>query len=163
MGLGAGQIGLIAGAALAGPMGALAGAALGSMITKPVTGQLRLEITYTPLRGPHARPPPALRAREPPAEPVAAAAEGAAEAEKVFQATLATRGLAKGGSEGIDWSTLARRVGLVAVLDAVVVAVGVARVGADGALLAVGEAVAVGVGAERRVVVGAARVAHQAG
>lgn len=112
MGLGAGQIGLIAGAALAGPMGALAGAALGSMITKPVTGQLRLEITYTPLRGPHARPPPALRAREPPAEPVAAAAEGAAEAEKVFQATLATRGLAKGGSEGIDWSTLARRVGL---------------------------------------------------
>ena len=34
-----------------------------------------------------------------------------ATADSAFKATLATRGLAKGGSEGIDWSTLSRRVG----------------------------------------------------
>lgn len=118
MGLGAGQIGMIAGAAVAGPMGAAAGAVLGSMVNKPVTGQLRLELTYTPLRGPYAQRLPPLPLEPPPLQPPLpreppppAAAQDAAQAE--WKATLASRGLAKGGSAGIDWSTLSRRVGTV--------------------------------------------------
>ena len=115
LGLGAGQLGMVAGAAVAGPVGAAAGAFLGSMITKPVTGQLRLELRYTPLSGPNAQPIAA--AAEAAAEAVVEAAAEAADATRdegaVFKATLASRGLAKGGSEGIDWSTLSRRVGVV--------------------------------------------------
>jgi len=107
MGLGAGQIGMVAGAAVAGPVGAAAGAFLGSMINKPVTGELRLELRYTPLTGPNAKPPQQFVPRQ------QEAARVEEEEEAAFKATLATRGLAKGGSEGIDWSTLSRRVGSV--------------------------------------------------
>ena len=113
LGLGAGQIGMVAGAAVAGPLGAAAGAALGSLVTKPVTGQIRLELKYTPLRGPNAQPLPPMGQGPPPAAsaPEAGTEVDVATADSAFKATLATRGLAKGGSEGIDWSTLSRRVG----------------------------------------------------
>ena len=114
----------MAGAAVAGPVGAAAGAALGSLIRKPVQGQLRLELRYTSLRaerrdaivrrleelrraraaataaaGGAAAPPPGAAA----ADDEAAAADDEA-AAATWQATLATRRLAKGGSEGVDWS-----------------------------------------------------------
>jgi hypothetical protein len=130
LGLGAGQIGMVAGAAVAGPVGAAAGAFIGSLVTKPVTGQLLLELKYTPLRGPNAQPlqiSPAVdegatRDGAPPVGALAAAeaagaAAGATTPEKAeeeeWKAVLATRGLARGGSKGVDWSTLSRRVGTV--------------------------------------------------
>lgn len=91
-------------------------------------GQLRLEIKYTPLRGPNAQllpptervaPQQASTAEKLEGEAVGdteGVGEGEGEDEGVgegegFTATLATRGLAKGGSEGVDWSTLSVRVG----------------------------------------------------
>ena len=116
LGLGAGQIGMVAGAAVAGPVGAAAGAFLGGLITKPVQGQLRLEIKYTPLRGPSAQPLPPTERVTPQLASTIDKPEGEGEGEgegedEGFTATLATRGPAKGGSEGVDWSTLSVRVG----------------------------------------------------
>jgi len=119
LGVGAGQIGFAAGAMVAGPVGAAAGAFLGSKFSKPVQGELRLELKYTPLRGEAGQP---LRPLQPVADEekrgAAATAQGAQDAQEgaEWRATLAS-GLAKGGSEGVDWSTLARRVGTVGTDD----------------------------------------------
>ena len=174
------MIGTIAGAAVAGPLGAAAGAALGSMIKKPVQGEIRLELKYTPLSarvdaGTDVASPLALAAAEDvaaaeraargmtaaeAAEAEAAEAYAAAEAalrkgdERTARRFLAARQAAfakqeaaeaaggqqslpqpvavteetkeapawtatlsgaapKGGSEGIDWGELAKRVGTV--------------------------------------------------
>ena len=126
-----------AGAAVGGPMGAAAGAALGSLIKKPVQGKLRLELRYTPLRAERrdalvrrleelkvaapegaATTPDASSAR--PEQAASSSLDASLDASDApsdeeeaaeWKASLATRGLAKGGSEGVDWSTLARRVG----------------------------------------------------
>ena len=55
----------------------------------------------TAAAGGAAAPPPGAAA----ADDEAAAAGDDAAAADAWQATLATRGLAKGGSEGVDWST----------------------------------------------------------
>ena len=84
-----------------------------------VQGELRLELKYTPLRGEAGQP---LRPLQPVADEekrgAAATAQGAQDAQEgaEWRATLAS-GLAKGGSEGVDWSTLARRVGTVGTDD----------------------------------------------
>lgn len=138
------QIGAVAGAVVAGPMGAAAGGLIGSLMKKPVQGQVRLELTYTPMT-PQRAPPaaaeaapaallaaPALEeaqtteaartaaaAAAAAAEAAAAAAadEGGAGGEEAaaaeFSPVLANRAAPKGASDGVDWSTLSRRVGTV--------------------------------------------------
>lgn len=133
LGLGAGQLGFAAGAMVAGPVGAAAGAFLGSLVEKPVQGEIRLELKYTPLLplgGATLAASQEAREAEAEARDLAAAAQGVAtlggaEAAQAAQelvgssewkATLSS-GVAKGGSEGVDWSTLARRVGTVGTDD----------------------------------------------
>lgn len=126
LGLGAGQIGFAAGAMVAGPVGAAAGAFLGSLVTKPVQGQLRLELKYTPLLplgGATLAASQQARQAKAEARDLAAAAQAAQEGAEgaqgadAWSATLSTSGFAKGGSEGVDWSTLARRVGTIGTDD----------------------------------------------
>jgi len=108
------QLGVVAGAAVAGPMGAAAGAIVGSMFKKPVQGQLRLELRYTPLLDETDTPAPASQAAASDVE--AAEAEGSKRGDDrgaSFSATLAAGAAPKGGSEGVDWSTLSRRVGTI--------------------------------------------------
>jgi len=122
LGLGAGQIGFAAGAMVAGPVGAAAGAFLGSLVEKPVQGELRLELKYTPLLplgGATLAASQEMREAEAEARDLAAqAAQAAQEGAEgaAWKATLSS-GFAKGGSEGVDWSTLARRVGTVGTDD----------------------------------------------
>lgn len=104
----------------AGPLGAAAGGFLGSLIKKPVQGELRLELSYTPLRSmssalPPSRVEPAPTAETAAVEPVPDGASDDTASEEVapWSAVLATRGAPKGGSEGVDWSALAQRVGSV--------------------------------------------------
>ena len=117
-------IGTVAGAAVAGPLGAVAGAALGNLIKKPVQGQLRLELKYTPLtadsqvelRRRQARLEAARRAEDGEADSDAddqGGGDGEGEGEAAFTATLTNFAAPRGGSEGIDWSMLSRRVGTV--------------------------------------------------
>ena len=114
---------------VAGPVGAAAGAFLGSkLITKPVQGQLRLELKYTPLLplgGATLAASQQARQAKAEARDLAAAAQAAqegaqgaqgAEGAEAWSATLSS-GFAKGGSEGVDWSTLARRVGTIGTDD----------------------------------------------
>ena len=85
-------------------------------------GELRLELKYTPLLplgGATLAASQEMReaeaeARDLAAQAAQAAQEGAGGA--AWKATLSS-GFAKGGSEGVDWSTLARRVGTVGTDD----------------------------------------------
>lgn len=91
-------LGTVAGAAVAGPVGAAAGGVLAStFLKKPVQGQIFVELTYTPLT------PPA------PSEP-SEAAKPSPDVEALGGEELMLRSVPKGGTEGIDWSTLADRV-----------------------------------------------------
>ena len=105
------MMGTVAGAFVAGPAGAAAGGFIGSMIKKPVQGELRLELKYTPLKE-------ARKLRSAPlATPAAAAAGGSPSAEgevAPWSAPAIASGAApKGASAGIDWSELATRVGVL--------------------------------------------------
>jgi hypothetical protein len=116
------MIGAVAGAAVAGPVGAAAGGFLGSLIKKPVQGQLRLELKYTPL----SEVPPSQQ-RQLTERGVAAAGEAedaganengpgadadvdAKEEAEDFVPILASGSAPRGGSAGIDWSVLSRQV-----------------------------------------------------
>ena len=104
------MLGTVAGAFVGGPAGAAAGGFIGSMIKKPVQGELRLELKYTPLKE-------ARKVRSAPqAAPAAAAGSGSPSVEgevAPWSAKLASGAAPKGASAGIDWSELARRVGVL--------------------------------------------------
>jgi len=97
------MLGTVAGAAVAGPAGAAVGAFVGNMIKKPVQGEVRIELRYTPLSAD--TPPRGVL-------PVVEASEEELlfDEEEVPKLQLSTSG-AKGGTEGLDWSQLAKRVG----------------------------------------------------
>jgi len=120
---GAVTIGVAAGAALAGPVGAAAGGLLGTLIKKPVQGELRLELKYTPLTS--ATLPDsgqATQLEESTEKTLDEAAENEdssaedADAEPPSWSPVLTSGAApKGGSAGVDWSKLAKRVGSIGI------------------------------------------------
>lgn len=102
------MIGTVAGAALGGPLGAAAGGFVGSLIKKPVQGELRLELKYTPLRE-HS----GSRAKAPTLPAPALSEEDSEEGAVEPWSAVISSGVAKGGSEGIDWSILSKRVGVI--------------------------------------------------
>ena len=98
------QMGAVAGAFVAGPMGAAAGGLIGSLLKKPVQGQVRLELTYTPM-APQRAPPAAAEAA--PAALLAAPAleeaqttEAARTAADAAAAATAAAAAAAGGAGG---------------------------------------------------------------
>ena len=93
------MVGTVAGAFVAGPMGAAAGGFLGSLIKKPVTGQVRLELRYLPLSTSEPSPPHTA---------VEGTSAGGAPESIYDSATLrlANRVAPKGGSIGVDWYLL---------------------------------------------------------
>jgi hypothetical protein len=102
-------VGSVAGAAMAGPVGAAAGGFIGSLIKKPVQGEVRLELKYTPFSSLPDATMPMVRQK---AESTSALSEreGDASAESPWTPVLASGTAPIGGSEGIDWSMLSKRV-----------------------------------------------------
>eukprot|EP00746_Dinoflagellata_sp_MGD_P078422 gnl/MRDRNA2_/MRDRNA2_31364_c0_seq1.p1 gnl/MRDRNA2_/MRDRNA2_31364_c0~~gnl/MRDRNA2_/MRDRNA2_31364_c0_seq1.p1 ORF type:complete len:965 (+),score=201.88 gnl/MRDRNA2_/MRDRNA2_31364_c0_seq1:101-2995(+) len=100
--------GTMAGAMVAGPVGAAAGGFIGSLMKKPVQGEVRIDVRYTPLDG--STLVTTKSATKPEEVSLLSKILPDSQAEEQTAPALAS-GVARGATEGLDWSELVQVVG----------------------------------------------------